>query len=36
MLLDEDEGTGNISPPPSHPSSVEGVYAGSKASHPFK
>ena len=36
MLTDEDEGNGNTSPPGSHPSSVEGLYAGGKASHPFK
>jgi len=36
MLTDEDEGNGNPSPPNSHPASVDGLYAGSKASHPFK
>lgn len=36
MLTDEDEGNANTSPPGSHPSSVEGLYAVSKPSHPFK
>lgn len=36
MLTDEDEVAANTSPPGSHPSSVEGLYAGNRASHPFK
>lgn len=36
MLADDDEGTSNVSPPNSHPSSVEGIYASNKAPHPFK
>jgi hypothetical protein len=36
MLTDDDEGNPNASPPGSHPSSVEGLYAVSKPSHPFK
>ena len=36
MLTDDDEGNVNASPPGSHPSSVEGLYAVSKPSHPFK
>ncbi|XP_057378904.2 WD repeat-containing protein 44-like [Daphnia carinata] len=36
MLTDDDEGNANTSPPGSHPSSVEGLYAVSKPSHPFK
>ena len=36
MLTDDDETNTNTSPPGSQPSSVEGLYAASKASHPFK